>query len=114
MPFKDPEKQAEYHRVYYEKNRRNRKEKIRQYTKSSRERNRAFVREHLEAHPCVDCGESDPIVLEFDHVRGEKRNDVANLVNRAVSIMTLQEEIKKCDVRCANCHRRITFKRLQE
>lgn len=62
-------------------------------------------------HPCVDCGESDPIVLEFDHVKGKKLNNIMTLVNWVAASSTLDEEIKKCSVRCANCHRRITVKR---
>jgi hypothetical protein len=71
---------------------------------------RAYVVEYLQSHPCVDCRESDPIVLEFDHVRGTKRGDVAQMI-RACSLERVKEEIAKCDVRCANCHRRATAKR---
>ncbi|HET8567463.1 MAG TPA: hypothetical protein VFM93_00570 [Candidatus Limnocylindria bacterium] len=67
---------------------------------------------YLVAHPCVDCGESDPVVLEFDHVRGRKRADVTVLVTRGSSVRTVMEEIEKCEVRCANCHRRKTAREL--
>ena len=69
---------------------------------------RGVVQEYLETHPCVDCGESDPVVLEFDHVRGEKVMDIAGMKARAASLFTIDNEIAKCDVRCANCHRRKT------
>jgi hypothetical protein len=67
-----------------------------------------YARAYLLEHPCVDCGEADPIVLEFDHVRGVKAADVSNLVKGVASRARLETEIAKCDVRCANCHRRRT------
>ena len=53
---------------------------------------------------CVDCGYSDnTAALDFDHVRGEKRHNVANMLTLSDEI--LLAEIEKCEVRCANCHR---------
>jgi hypothetical protein len=75
---------------------------------------RARVAEHLQTHPCVDCGEADPIVLEFDHVRGEKVDDVSRLVAGGFSWSRIGAEIAKCEVRGANCHRRVTSMRRRE
>ena len=63
------------------------------------------VYKYLLEHPCVDCGETEPIVLEFDHVRGKKVKDVTRMVGDCHSWGLIELEIKKCDVRCANCHR---------
>ncbi len=71
---------------------------------------RQYVWDYLSSHPCVDCGESDPTVLEFDHVRGKKKSDITMLAGQGYSIETVQEEINKCEVRCANCHRKKTAK----
>ena len=65
----------------------------------------AFLREH----PCVDCGETDPIVLEFDHLRDKRFSISKGVLDR--SWESVLEEIGKCDVVCANCHRRRTAKR---
>ena len=73
-------------------------------------RNAILVLEYLEAHPCVDCGEPDPIVLDFDHVRGGKTSSVSSMIDRACAMDVIKTEIAKCDVRCANCHRRRTAK----
>jgi len=58
---------------------------------------------------CIDCGEKDPVVLDFDHFKDKKYN-IANLMKRSGSLLVLEDEIKKCEVRCANCHRRKTAK----
>lgn len=76
------------------------------------EAGREYVVEYLRENPCVDCGVSDIRVLEFDHVRGEKRNGVATLVQQAYSLEVIQAEIAKCEVRCRNCHVIKTYERL--
>lgn len=67
------------------------------------------VYEYLKQHPCVDCGEADPVVLEFDH-KGDaiKLESVTQMIVSNASWENIFEEIRKCDVRCANCHRRRT------
>jgi hypothetical protein len=69
-----------------------------------RQRARDGVAAYLSVHPCVDCGETDPIVLTFDHVRGEKSNDIANMVSEGQSLESIMAEIEKTEVRCFNCH----------
>lgn len=74
----------------------------------SKSRNREIVLNHFKTHPCIDCGNTDIRVLEFDHVRGTKVNCVSVGVKDSWSVEKLIEEIDKCDVRCANCHKIIT------
>jgi hypothetical protein len=69
-------------------------------------RNREYITEYLLAHPCVDCGETDVVVLDFDHVRGEKVCDISRMVACGFRLWRIKEEIEKCVVRCANDHRR--------
>jgi hypothetical protein len=67
-----------------------------------------YVWDYAKSHPCVDCGETDPVVLEFDH-RENKVSSVSQMAcQRTASLELLKVEIAKCDVRCANCHRRKT------
>ncbi len=74
--------------------------------------NRIKILEYFSTHPCIDCNENDPVVLEFDHVRGKKKGNVGELVANGYSWEVIENEIKKCDVRCANCHRRKTATQL--
>jgi len=73
-----------------------------------REQNARRVFEYLKNHSCINCGESDPIVLEFDHRdRSDKIESVSQLIRNS-SWKRIELEIQKCDVLCANCHRRKT------
>lgn len=85
------------------------RERCRAKNRALRQRNRDFVFNYLSKHPCVDCGETDPVVLEFDHIRGTKCFAVAWAVGNALSLSKIRKEIAKCAVRCANCHRRRTY-----
>jgi hypothetical protein len=75
-----------------------------------KDRNVRWVYDYLRDHPCVDCGEADPLLLEFDHV-GDKRGGVMDLAWGEYSIESIEAEIAKCEVRCCNCHRRKTAER---
>jgi hypothetical protein len=77
-----------------------------------RRRNAAYVLSILAVTPCVDCGEADPVVLDFDHI-GEKTRNVSRLVSIEAGLDRLRREIDECEVRCANCHRRQTAARGQ-
>lgn len=64
--------------------------------------------ELVSGRGCADCGETDPVVLEFDHVRGVKAANISRMVSDLVGLGRIEAEIEKCDVVCANCHRRRT------
>lgn len=70
---------------------------------------RLKIWDYLLEHPCVDCGEGDPIVLQFDHVRGEKEFMIGTFNTTTYVWEVVLKEIQKCDVRCANCHMRRHF-----
>ncbi len=69
---------------------------------------RATILCHLQSHGCVDCGNTDIVVLQFDHVRGKKAFNIGDAFRKRVTLARLHGEIKKCEVRCANCHVRRT------
>jgi hypothetical protein len=74
---------------------------------------KAYLLAYLIDHPCLDCGEDDPIVLEFDHRDIKTKSFRLSEARRGKYPMRMVvEEVAKCDVRCANCHRRRTY--LQE
>jgi len=57
---------------------------------------------------CVDCGNDDPLVLDFDH-RLPKQKTI--IVTKCSTLASMRHEASKCDLRCANCHRRKTWYR---
>ncbi len=67
--------------------------------------NKSQLYTYLSTHPCIDCGETDIRLLEFDHINGQKSEGIANLLTWGFNWPTLEAEITKCVVRCANCHR---------
>lgn len=61
-------------RKYYNENTEEHKKNVGKRTKVNRLLLRSRLLTYLKTHPCVDCGLDNPIVLEFDHVKGKKRS----------------------------------------
>jgi hypothetical protein len=101
--------QAAYRRAHYLANREKYIEKARRNKdRLALERTKRLIA-FFKANPCRDCGETDPVVLEFDHLRDKKF-----CIGQALHTRTwaaIVAEIQKCEVVCANCHRRRTARR---
>ena len=94
-----------YGREHYRRDRTPYLERARAWRREERPRIIAMVADHLRTHPCVDCGETNILFLDFDHRdRSTKRATVSRLAHRT-SLAAVLAEIAKCDVRCGNCHR---------
>ena len=99
----------EYGRRHYQANRERYIANAAALKRRTRLKRVSYLLEYFRSHPCLDCGEADPVVLEFDHV-GEKDFAVTrNFAERRWQ--SILDEIEKCEVVCANCHRRRTAKR---
>ena len=98
---------AEAKHAWYLRNTNHQKRQVRLNWERTSRANRDAVWNYLADHPCVDCGESDPVVLQFDHVR-TKRKNIAQMMSAGFSWAAIIEEIANCEVRCGNCHRRKT------
>lgn len=100
--------QAAYRRGHYVANRDDYMSRAMTEAQLKREDMLLQVFEYLRQHPCVDCGETDIRKLEFDHRdRSTKTMAVTSMLGRR-NWSVVQAEIAKCDVRCANCHRKRT------
>ena len=100
---------ALFHKEHYQARTDYYKKKARIHNSEYVIRNLQYTIDYLKIHPCVDCGETDPVVLEFDHL-GDKFKAVSQM--RHSSLEMISEEIAKCEVRCCNCHRKKTAKQL--
>jgi 5-methylcytosine-specific restriction endonuclease McrA len=94
---------------YYNSNREEHKRETIKRKKKVIFENRKLLYDYYFSHPCIDCGEKDPMVLELDHIK-DKDMAVSKAVGRGWSKERILAEIAKCEVRCANCHRRKTAK----
>src|ERR1700744_5043648 len=101
---------SEYQKKWYADAPSIQKQRVTAAARKNRAEARAIVRKHLSTHPCIDCGETDIVVLEFDHRDpAEKTQSIAAMFRDSwIIIQKLMIEIAKCDIRCANCHRRRT------
>ena len=88
----------DYYKAYYQDNK---GQYVPRRLKSTREKHQK-VFDYLLTHPCVDCGYSNPIALQFDHITGKKEFAISRAYRKSWELIS--KEISKCEVRCANCH----------
>jgi 5-methylcytosine-specific restriction endonuclease McrA len=93
-----------YKAAWYLQHRAEHIEHVRIQRAALKERNRVRLLAYLSQHPCVDCGEGNLVVLDLDHLR-DKRWDIAYMVSAGFPWATIEAEIARCQVLCANCHR---------
>jgi hypothetical protein len=101
MPYKDPGKQKESQRQYYERN----KEAALINMRASRLARKRWL-DQLKQKPCLDCKLEWPsYVMEFHH--RDPKLKVASLGRLLYNSGRdkILEEIEKCDLLCSNCHR---------
>ncbi|MEM6997967.1 MAG: hypothetical protein AAF413_03605 [Patescibacteria group bacterium] len=108
MAWKDKDKQRAAIRKHYRENK--------QYYIDKAKRQKRNLKEKIyklkESTPCTDCGQHYPhFVMDYDHLEN-KRASVSSLLNRG-GPRKVMEEIKKCELVCANCHRIRTHSRKQ-
>lgn len=65
--------------------------------------------DYLNDKSCIECGESDIRVLEFDHINPEdKKFGIAMAIRNGMKWEDVFEELRKCQILCANCHKKRT------
>lgn len=108
MPFKSKEKRTQAGTNWARKN----SEKVRAKIRERRAAIRAELNRIKEERGCADCKQKFPYyVLDFDHIdSSNKVNGVSALLKEA-GLERVREEVQKCEVVCANCHRIRTHKR---
>lgn len=112
MPSNDKNYQREYIKKHYQENKQYYKDKA----KSRREAFKKYWQEVCNRYKlkkgCIDCGYNQhSVALDFDHVKSDKVSEIARMIATQRPSHLIRDEIRKCDVRCANCHRIITEER---
>ena len=73
----------------------------------NKQKKREYIEFYRATHPCYVCGETDPVVLQFHHVDPDQKSFVIGRAIHSYGMNRLKEEIAKCVILCANCHRRV-------
>lgn len=107
MPYKDKEKQREANRRcmqrYYERH----PERQISATAHRRKELKKWFREYKSTLSCIKCGESHPSCLDFHHRDPSLKDlNMQQVILYGWSRKRILEEIERCDVLCANCHRK--------
>ena len=107
MPFKDLNKRRVYRREWYARNKISEKKHVYKRKKE--------IKKWFEAYKnglkCTFCGEDHPSTIDFHHRRKEEKKLWINImVHEGYSLKNIKQEIEKCEILCANCHRKHHYK----
>lgn len=72
-------------KAYYNSNKEKHYKDVKKNQERYKNRNREYVYQYLMKHPCVDCGETNPLRLEFDHLR-DKEYAVSKMVDMGLGL----------------------------
>ncbi len=98
---------AEYNKGHYRRNSRIYKTRAALRNRDQKAKLHKKLLEYLREHPCTACGETDPVVLDFHHRdRRTKKFSIGRILGYGLSWEAILREIGKCEVLCANDHRR--------
>ena len=111
MGYADPEARKRYAQSHYAANRQLYIDRAKASRIRVRDENKRLLVQFLLEHPCSDCGEADPVVLQFDHIASDKTANIGRMLSAGLCWRTIKAEMDKCEVVCANCHFRRTAKR---
>lgn len=84
------------------------KKACKNYRSILKEQNQKLLWDFFLKNPCVKCGESNPVVLELDHLR-DKKYCISQIIF-SHTWESVQKEMEKCQVLCAHCHKKKTAK----
>jgi 5-methylcytosine-specific restriction endonuclease McrA len=103
--------QAIKHRKWYKNNAETVKDRSRKRNERSRKAARKYAYNYLKKHPCVICGETNTAALDFHHIEpASKTRPIPHMISGGYSLDAIKAEIAKCQILCANCHRKQTAK----
>ena len=105
MPYKDPKvkqtKQKTYVSTYYEKN----KATVIAASAASAKAYKDKWRSFKATLACIKCGQNHPATFDFHHIDSSTKEESVNKLIKNRAFKRAMEEVQKCVVLCANCHR---------
>lgn len=104
MPIKDPYKRREYRRKWYKLNSKSEK----RHVKRRKLEIKKWFENYKSKLKCMICSENHPATIDFHH-KSDKEFEISYMVYNGYSIERIKEELDKCTVLCANCHRKMHF-----
>jgi hypothetical protein len=106
VPFKNPEKRRTYRKRWYKLNAKSAVEVV----KERKLKIKKWFRDYKKGFKCSRCFEAHPAVIDFHHKDSSKKDDdIAYFVANGYSPKRIIKELEKCEVLCANCHRKLHY-----